>query len=233
MEPADAVQDAGTRRQTPDVAVRVRPLTRVVRVKAQIRPRERGNVKRFRPGRKDDLGVVLRASRSEPSRDFVDTLSERIASEGRRTRLRSASRLSFAAALTVFMLGTLASFGGLGYAASSTKGAFKKVARSNARQRAAPRRATSTSRRSRSVTTAIRSASASRRWRRIYVMATRSGRVACSGRAHRAHWAAERSASASGGALPFTGISLAATVLLSLVLMTLGFALRRRANAKQ
>jgi hypothetical protein len=40
-------------------------------------------------------------------------------------------------------------------------------------------------------------------------------------------------ASASGGALPFTGISLAATVLVSLVLMTLGFALRRRANAKQ
>ena len=71
--------------------------------------------------------MVLRAIRPEPSRDFVDTLSERIASDGRRTRLRSASRLSFAAALTVFMLGTLASFGGLGYAASSTKGAFKKV----------------------------------------------------------------------------------------------------------
>jgi hypothetical protein len=56
-------------------------------------------VKRFRPGRKDDLGAVLRASGPEPSRDFVDTLSERIASDG----LRSASRLSFAAALTVFM----------------------------------------------------------------------------------------------------------------------------------
>ena len=38
---------------------------------------------------------------------------------------------------------------------------------------------------------------------------------------------------ASSGALLFTGISLAATVLVSLVLMTLGFALRRRANAKQ
>jgi hypothetical protein len=47
--------------------------------------------------------VELRASRPEPSGDFVTTLSERIASDGRRARLRSASRLSFAAALTVFM----------------------------------------------------------------------------------------------------------------------------------
>jgi hypothetical protein len=39
-------------------------------------------------------------------------------------------------------------------------------------------------------------------------------------------------ATAKGGTLPFTGISLGATVLVSLLLMTLGFALRRRADKK-
>ena len=36
----------------------------------------------------------------------------------------------------------------------------------------------------------------------------------------------------SGNTLPLTGLSLGATVLASLLLMTLGFALRRRANGK-
>jgi hypothetical protein len=38
--------------------------------------------------------------------------------------------------------------------------------------------------------------------------------------------------SASGGTLPFTGISLGVTVLLALLLVSLGLALRRRANRK-
>ena len=190
-------------------------------------------MKRFRPGRKDDLGAVLRASRPEPSRDFVDTLSERIASDGRRTRLHSASRLSFAAALTVFMLGTLASFGGLGYAASSTKGAFKKVSAlegpSAARTPASDQYVEKVTICHNGHTISI-SQSALAAHRRHGDTIGPCGVLGAS--ASRALGGGALGAT-SGGALPFTGISLAATVLVSLVLMTLGFALRRRANAKQ
>ena len=190
-------------------------------------------MKRFWPGRKDDLGVELRASRPEPSRDFVDTLSERIASDGRRTPLPSASRLSFVAALTVFMLGTLASFGGLGYAASSTKGAFKKV---SALEGPSAARTPASDQYVEKVTichnghTITISQSALPAHRRHGDTIGPCGVLGAS--ASRARGGGALGAT-SGGALPFTGISLAATVLVSLVLMTLGFALRRRANAKQ
>ena len=189
---------------------------------------------RFWPGRKDDLGAVLRASRPEPSRDFVDTLSERIASDGRRTRLRGASRLSFAAALTVFMLGTLASFGGLGYAASSTKGAFKKVA---ALEGPSAGRSPASDQYVEKVVichnghTITVSRSALPAHRRHGDTIGPCGVLGAS--ASRTLGGGALSATTSSGALPFTGMSLAATVLASLVLMTLGFALRRRANANQ
>ena len=179
--------------------------------------------------------MVLRASRPEPSRDFVDTLSARIASDGRRTRLRSTSRLSFAAALTVFMLGTLASFGGLGYAASSTKGAFKKVAALEGTPSAG--RTPASDQYVEKVTichnghTISISQSALAAHRRHGDTIGPCGVLGAS--ASRTLGGGALGASASGGALPFTGISLAATVLVSLVLMTLGFALRHRANAKQ
>ena len=190
---------------------------------------------RFRPGRKDDLGAVLRASRPEPSRDFVDTLSERIASDGRRTRLRSASRLSFAAALTVFMLGTLASFGGLGDAASNTKGAFKEVVALEGPHSADRTPASDQYERKVMIChnghTITVSLSALPAHRRHGDTIGPCGVLGAS--ASRTRGGGALGATASGGALPFTGISLEATVLVSLVLMTLGFALRRRANAKQ
>jgi hypothetical protein len=190
---------------------------------------------KFWPGRKDDLGVELRASGPEPSRDFVDTLSERIASDGRRTRLRGASRLSFAAALSVFMLGTLASFGGLGYAASSTKGAFKKVGALQGSHSAG--RTPASDQYVEKVTichnghTITISLSALPAHRRHGDTTGPCGVLGAS--ASRTLGGGALGATASGGALPFTGISLAASALVSLVLMTLGFALRRRANAKQ
>ena len=178
--------------------------------------------------------MLLRASRSEPSRDFVDTLSERIASEGRRTRLRGASRLSFAAALTVFMLGTLASFGGLGYAASSTKGAFKKV---SALESPSAGRTPASDQYVEKVTICHNGHTISISQSALAAHLRHGDTIGPCGvlgaSASRAGGGGALGANASGGALPFTGISLVATVLVSLVLMTLGFALRRRANAKQ
>ena len=75
---------------------------------------------RFRRLRKDSLARKLRVSRPELSADFVDALSKRVDADGRRSHLYAWSRVSFAGALTVLALGTLASFGGLGYAASGT-----------------------------------------------------------------------------------------------------------------
>jgi hypothetical protein len=196
-------------------------------------------VKRFRSGR-DDLGSELRANRPEPSSSFVHTLSGRIAADGRRTRLRTASRLSFAGAITVLMLGTLVSFGGLGYAASSTKDAFvavKKVV-APSRPQAAGNTAAADQYHPQKVTichnghtiTISRSALPAH-LRHGDTIGPCTGAVA-GANAARPQGGALGATGGTSGTLPFTGISLAATVLLALTLMTLGFALRRRADRK-
>ena len=166
-------------------------------------------------------------------------LSEQIGADGRRTRLHTASRLSFAGALTVLMLGVLASFGGLSYAATGTKQAVIAV-----KQVVAPSRPQ-----------VAHSSAAQDQYQPQKVTICHKGHTITISEsalpAHLAHGdtvgpcggvagaSAIRSqggtlgASAkSGGTLPFTGISLAATVLVALLLTTLGFALRRRADGK-
>jgi len=66
----------------------------------------------------------LRAERPEPRADFLLGLSKHVA-ESRPRSPRRASRVAFALALTTFMLGSFASFGGLGYAASGAASAVK------------------------------------------------------------------------------------------------------------
>jgi hypothetical protein len=193
-------------------------------------------VKRFRSGGPDDLGSELQANRPEPSPAFIEALSERVTADDRRTRLRTASRLSFAGAITVLMLGTLASFGGLGYAASSTKGAFVAVKRvvaptrpQSARHTAAadqyqPQKVTICHK---GHTITIAKAALPAHLRHGDTIGPCGSVLGAS--ATRIGGGGALGASATSGTLPFTGISLAATVLLALILMTLGFALRRRA----
>jgi hypothetical protein len=69
----------------------------------------------------------LRALRSEPRADFVRHLAQRVRGEDRRATLFVLSKVSFAGAVTVFMLGMLASFGGLGYAASTAEQAVQSA----------------------------------------------------------------------------------------------------------
>lgn len=82
---------------------------------------------RFWRRRKNDLESQLRATRAEPSPEFVNELGRTIT---RATRARHrGSRLAFAGALTVFMVGSFASLGGLSYAAAGASEAVTVVKR--------------------------------------------------------------------------------------------------------
>jgi hypothetical protein len=76
--------------------------------------------------RGSELEAALRELRSEAPPDLVDALARGVAARQARPS-RSWSRLAFAAALSVFILGTFASFGGLSYAASGASGTYDVV----------------------------------------------------------------------------------------------------------
>jgi hypothetical protein len=73
-----------------------------------------------------ELEAALRSHRGEPSTKLVTELSERIRTQPL-GHSRAWSRLAFAAGLSVFILGTFASFGGLGYAASGATHTYDAV----------------------------------------------------------------------------------------------------------
>jgi hypothetical protein len=209
-------------------------------------------VKRFWSRGEDDLGRELRAARPQLRDEFVHSLARRIESaNGRHRPLYVASRLSFAASITVLVLGTLIAFGGLGYAASGTRDAVKAV-----KHAVAPTKARTVSNSAAQdqyvgkVTICHHTHSA----KNPFVTITIS-RAALP--AHLAHGdtigpcptvgvlgaSATRTrggggsgvlgATASSGTLPFTGISLGVTVLVSLLLFVSGLALRRAAGRRQ
>lgn len=69
----------------------------------------------------DGVDAALRGARPDASEELVAELSGRVLAASRRPspRAHRGSRVMFALALSVFMLGTFASFGGLGYAATT------------------------------------------------------------------------------------------------------------------
>jgi hypothetical protein len=193
-------------------------------------------VRRFWPGREDELARELRANRPVLPADFVRPLAQRIAAARPRTGLYAASRLSFAGAITVLALGTLISFGGLGYAASGTRDAVKAVKRVVAPTKPTP----------------VVDSAASAQYRQKKVTVCHNGHEITIAEAalpaHLAHGdtlgpcpatgvagvrAAVLNSRATSSRLPFTGISLGVTVLVALLLFGTGVALRRSADRKQ
>jgi hypothetical protein len=114
------------------------------------------------------------------------------------------SRVAFAAAITTFMLGTFASFGGLSYAASGASTAAQAVERVVVEQVPLVREnSAAADQYGPAVTPPAEEEAAS-------VAGTVAG------------------AEAASGTLPFTGVSLAMTLLISLGLIGGGVMLRRR-----
>jgi hypothetical protein len=200
---------------------------------------EEAAVKRFWPSGEDELGRELRANRPEFSDAFVRSVVERIEADGHRSRLYAASRLSFAAAITVLALGTLVSFGGLGYAASGTWDAVKSVKRVVVSPK--PRRIVDSAAQAQYAqpkvtichkghTITIARAALPAHLRQGDTIGPCPGGVA--GAQATVVSGGALGATGSGGSLPFTGLSLGVTALVSLLLLALGIALRRSAARK-
>ncbi len=75
-----------------------------------------------------DLEAELKASRPEPSPELVHRVEARVRHSGR-TRVGSSLRVAFVGALTAVMLISVASVGGVGYAASDVGDAVASVKR--------------------------------------------------------------------------------------------------------
>jgi hypothetical protein len=152
------------------------------------------------------LDGQLRSHRPGASDEFVESLSQRVSGESP-TSARAGSRVAFAAAMSTFILGTLVSFGGLGYAASGAVGTYhaaKQVAVKH------------------TLFVSVHKSSA-------------SGQYAPKPKPHKRHRqgtagvaGAQAAVARPSGTLPFTGLSLLTTLVLSLALIATGLLLRRR-----
>jgi hypothetical protein len=152
-----------------------------------------------------DLEAELRSHRASAPEELVDRVSHRIAGE-RRASQRAWSRVAFASAVAVFMLGTFASFGGLSYAASGATGTFHAV-----KQVASGKLLVSTHKSS-----AADEYGPNKPKKKQPPAGGNAGVQTSLG-----------SVKASGS-LPFTGLSLGVTLLLSFAMIVSGLALRRR-----
>jgi hypothetical protein len=158
--------------------------------------------------RRSELEAALRSQRAEPSAEFVDDLSRRLVPDDL-PQPRAWSRLAFAAAVSVFILGTFASFGGLSYAASGATDTYDAVKQVVVKHK---------------LKVSVPTSSATAQYKKNPL--TPPSVVAPAKKTHK--HAVAGAAAAQSGTLPFTGFSLFATFVLSLALIGAGIALRRR-----
>jgi hypothetical protein len=156
---------------------------------------------------KSELETILRSQRAEAREEFVDGLSERVLSSPPETR-RAWSRAAFAGAVATFILGSVASFGGLSYAASGAAGTYHTVKQVAVKH---------------TLFVSVHKSSASDQ----YAPKPKPKK-------HKRHGAAagvaglQSAVAKPSGTLPFTGLSLLTTLVVSLVLIATGLFLRRR-----
>ena|SRR2546422_664687 len=156
-----------------------------------------------RSRRDSDREAMLRSYRAEPSEEFVESLAGRVSAQ-RPVHHTAWSRLAFAGAASTMILGMLASFGGLGYAASGASSTYTVV-----KQAVVHHKVT------------------------VHVKSSASGQYDTTPAAPAQNVAGETQVKgatlgAVKSSLPFTGLSLLATVLVGLALLATGLILRRR-----
>jgi hypothetical protein len=152
------------------------------------------------------LERMLRSERAEARDGLVADLTQRTnASRPGRTW----SKVAFATALTVFMVGSFASFGGLGYAASSAQHAAKSVTHAVSPQKA------------HKPATSLSAAQVQYGPQQYTPPAAKPNKVI-----EVAGISTEKPSSSDE--LPFTGLGLGLTAALGSVLLALGLVLRRR-----
>jgi hypothetical protein len=161
-----------------------------------------------RSRRESDPGPILRSHRAEPREEFVESLSERI--EAERPAQRTAwSRLAFAGAASTMILGMFASFGGFGYAASGASSSYAVVKQAVVHHK---------------LTVHVNKSSARSQYDTTPAAPQRqvAGQTQVKGSA----------LGAVKSSLPFTGLSLLATVLVGFALLVTGLILRRRERSE-
>ena len=158
--------------------------------------------------RGSQLDAQLRSFRPQARDEFVKSLSQHVVG-GAPSASRARSRLAFAGAVSTFILGTVVSFGGLSYAASGAAGTYHTVKQ-----------------------VAVHHT--------LFVDVPKSSAAAQYAPKPKPHHRHHRTRGAVGvaglqnavakpsGTLPFTGISLLTTLLVSLALIGTGLLLRRR-----
>src|SRR5438094_2435345 len=144
------------------------------------------------------LEARLRAFRAQPRDELVDGLSQRLTATPGATP-RAWSRLAFAGAVSVFILGTVASFGGISYAASGAASTYKAVKQVPVKQ---------------AFFVSVHKSSAADQYRHTPPKPKAKQGVA----------GARAAVARPRGTLPFTGLSLLTTLILSLALVAGGLA---------
>jgi hypothetical protein len=177
------------------------------------------SVSKFWKREQDPVEGALRAGRPEAREELVARLADRVAAS---RPMRRWSRVAFAGAMTVFMLGTFASFGGIGYAASSAKEAAKGITRI-----AKPAKQTKLA-----VRTTKSSAQDQYGQDPVTPVVNTKPKVAKKP-PQVAGIFKPPAAVASSDELPFTGLGLGATGALGLLLLSLGALLRRRESRRE
>jgi hypothetical protein len=166
-------------------------------------------------GKKASVETTFRNARPQASDELVGRLAEHVGPS--RPRRREWSRVSFAAALTVFMLGTFMSFGALGYASSGVVGSVTIVEHVivPVKYQIKLRVRTYSSAADQYGTVKTVTKTVTKPKVKTKVLGTRATLK-------------PTKATKAKNTLPFTGFSLLGTVLLGLALVGLGIFLRRR-----